>query len=65
MKSVSNISVIPRSCGKCGNTIRMRADANSVLCTATLSVVDAGMEDICENYEERPEYSDDSFISPT
>ena len=61
MKSGSNTALPPRCCGKCGKTIRLRGDANVVLCTAILDVVDAGIEDVCEHYEERNEASGQSF----
>jgi hypothetical protein len=42
----------------------MRDDSENVLCTDILKVVEAGFEDVCENYEERPEYSEQQFQDP-
>jgi hypothetical protein len=36
----------------CGNTIKMRESADTVLCTLMLEVVDARLEDVCEHYVE-------------
>ncbi len=54
----TNAATPSRCCGSCGKTIRMREDTKVVLCTAILDVVDAGFEEVCEHYEERPAYPD-------
>jgi hypothetical protein len=55
LKSDSNTIELPKSCGKCGQTIKMRDSANTVLCTAILEVVEVGFEDVCEHYVESDE----------
>ena len=52
----TNTVTLSKCCGSCGKTIRMREVTEVVLCTAILDVVDAGFEEVCEHYEERPEY---------
>ena len=56
MKALTDKKAVPtRSCGKCKKTMRMRGDAGTLLCTATLEVVEAGLENVCEHYNERVE----------
>lgn len=65
MKAGSSRDALPKSCGKCGKTIRMRDDTINVLCTDVLGVVDAGFEDVCEHYVERPEFPGQQFQAPS
>jgi hypothetical protein len=44
------------SCGRCSKTIRIRGEMNFVICTDILEIVYAGIEDVCESFEERVEF---------
>jgi hypothetical protein len=61
MKSGSITAGLRESCGRCGKTVRMRDDLNTVLCTVALEVVDADFDDVCIHYEERSENGESSF----
>ena len=58
----SNAAVAPKSCGKCGNTIRLREETKALVCTAILDVVKADFVEVCEHYEERAENSGQSSL---
>jgi len=62
LKSGSNTAIPRRSCGKCGKTIKLREQADSVLCTVTLELVDPAYVDVCVHYEDRNK-SPDQFCS--
>jgi hypothetical protein len=61
-KSDSSAANVPKSCGKCSKTIRMRDGLYTLLCTATLGVVDANLKDVCIYYEERGESAELLFL---
>ena len=58
----SNAVVAPKSCGRCGKTIRLREETEVVVCTAILDVVKADFNEVCEHYEERAENSGQSSL---
>jgi hypothetical protein len=53
LNSGSGTTTPRRSCGKCEKAIKLRESAGAVLCTATLEIVEAGIENVCEHFEER------------